>query len=166
MRPFPPLFLSLFLASCAREAPGPSRAAQETIAVAEAVATPEELAYNPELKVEIAAMRKLPSGVLIQDLIPGEGDSLASGMNVAVRYTGWLPDGTEIDTNRETEPYRFKLGAGMVIPGWDVGLVGMRRGGLRKLVIPPAEGYGDLGSGPVPPNAILVFDVELVEIIK
>src|SRR5512139_718446 len=154
--------LILALAACSRETPGPSPAVQQAIGTALAVAPPEELNYHPDLKVEIAAMRKLPTGILVQDLAPGEGDTVAPGNTVTGRYTGWLPDGTRFDGNEDGEPIRFKVGVGMVIPGWDDGLIGMRAGGKRKLVIPPDQGYGPDGSGPIPPNATLVFDVEVV----
>jgi peptidylprolyl isomerase len=161
-----PTLLALLTAACARESPGPSPAVQQAIGSALAVATPEELNYHPDLQVEIAAMRRLPTGVLVQDLVPGEGDSVVAGTTVAVRYSGWLPDGTQFDGNADRDPIRFRIGVGMVIPGWDDGLIGMKVGGKRKLVIPPDQGYGSEGSGPIPPNATLVFDVEVVEIVK
>jgi peptidylprolyl isomerase len=151
-------------AACSRGPEGASPAVQQAIGTALAVAPPEELNYHPDLKVEIAAMRKLPTGVLVQDLAPGEGDTVASGNSVVVRYTGWLPDGTRFDGNEDGEPIRFRVGVGMVIPGWDDGLIGMRATGKRKLVIPPDQGYGPDGSGPIPPNATLVFDVEVLAI--
>jgi len=103
----------------------------------------------------------------------GTGDTATSGQNVAVHYTGWLfdpaaPDnkGRKFDSSRDRgEPFRFLLGAGHVIAGWDQGVVGMRVGGQRRLTIPPELGYGARGAGGViPPNATLVFDVELLEV--
>lgn len=103
----------------------------------------------------------------------GEGAEALAGMQVAVHYTGWLfdesaPDnkGTKFDSshNRGT-PFRFELGAGMVIQGWDEGVAGMRVGGARTLIIPPEKGYGARGAGGViPPNATLIFEVELIEL--
>jgi len=161
MRPTISLLL-VALVACSPSNPGPSPAVQRAIGTALAVAPPEELNYHPDLKVEIPAMRRLQTGVLVQDLAPGEGDTVAAGNTVTVRYIGWLPDGTRFDGNESGEPIRFKVGVGTVIPGWDEGLIGMRAGGKRKLVVPPDQGYGSDGSGPIPPNATLVFDVEVV----
>jgi peptidylprolyl isomerase len=160
-----PALLALVASACTRKAPGPSPSVQQAIGTALAVAPPEELNYHPDLQVEISAMRRLPTGVLVQDLTPGAGPSVVAGATVAVRYTGWLPDGTQFDGNADADPIRFRVGVGMVIPGWDDGLIGMKAGGKRKLVIPPDQGYGGEGSGPIPPNATLVFDVEVVEIV-
>jgi len=162
MRPSILFLLLTPVAACSRGDSGPSPAVQQAIGTALAVAPPEELNYHPDLMVEIPAMRRLPTGVLVQDLAPGEGDTLAVGNTVTVRYIGWLPDGTRFDGNEDGEPIRFRVGVGMVIPGWDDGLIGMRAGGKRKLVIPPDQGYGADGSGPIPPNATLVFDVEVL----
>ncbi len=107
------------------------------------------------------------------DLEPGEGAAIAKGATAVVHYTGWLHDsskpdnkGTKFDSSRDRDdPFEFSLGAGQVIRGWDEGVVGMKVGGQRRLTIPPGMGYGARGAGGViPPNATLVFDVELVEI--
>ncbi|MFT8243294.1 FKBP-type peptidyl-prolyl cis-trans isomerase [Roseomonas sp. BN140053] len=103
----------------------------------------------------------------------GTGEEARSGQDVAVHYTGWLFDpsapenkGRKFDSSRDRgDPFRFTLGQGMVIAGWDQGVAGMRVGGQRTLVIPPELGYGARGAGGViPPNATLVFDVELLEV--
>ncbi len=96
----------------------------------------------------------------------GTGEEARAGQTVKVHYTGWLMDGTKFDSSRDkANPFIFKLGAGMVIAGWDQGVQGMKVGGKRKLTIPPHLGYGARGAGGViPPNATLVFDVELLEI--
>ena len=107
------------------------------------------------------------TGLVIEDISVGGGtEAKGPGQFVTVHYTGWLTDGTEFDSSRRRdEPFGFPLGVGYVIPGWDQGVVGMRVGGKRKLTIPPELGYGERGAGGViPPNATLVFEVELVEI--
>ncbi len=106
------------------------------------------------------------SGLKIEDLTEGEGDLAVAGQQVTVHYTGWLTSGSKFDSSLDrNDPFRFKLGAGMVIPGWDEGVAGMKVGGKRKLTIPPHLGYGARGAGGViPPNATLVFDVELLAV--
>ena len=102
----------------------------------------------------------------IEDQIVGEGDEAVAGQTVEVHYTGWLEDGTKFDSSHDrNETFTFKLGAGQVIQGWDQGFAGMKIGGTRKLTIPPGMGYGERGAGGViPPNATLVFKVDLVSI--
>jgi len=104
------------------------------------------------------------SGLAIEDTALGEGTPAAAGHVVSVHYTGWLVDGKQFDSSRErNQPFEFKLGASHVIAGWDEGVLGMKVGGKRKLTIPPALGYGAHGAGGViPPNATLVFEVELI----
>ena len=96
----------------------------------------------------------------------GEGDEATRGNKVTVHYTGWLTDGTKFDSSKDRDdPFRFNLGAGQVIAGWDEGVTGMKVGGTRKLTIPPELGYGARGAGGViPPNATLVFEVELLAV--
>ena len=100
----------------------------------------------------------------INELQPGEGDAVVRHSKVTVHYTGWLADGTKFDSSRDRDtPFEFTLGAGQVIPGWDMGLEEMKAGGRRELIIPPQLAYGAKGAGGViPPNAILKFDVELI----
>jgi FKBP-type peptidyl-prolyl cis-trans isomerase len=106
------------------------------------------------------------SGLKYQDLVIGDGDTAAPGDSVSVNYTGWLEDGTKFDSSLDRgQPFPFVVGQGMVIPGWDEGVAGMRVGGKRRLIIPPDLGYGASGAGGViPPNATLTFEVELLEI--
>jgi FKBP-type peptidyl-prolyl cis-trans isomerase len=106
------------------------------------------------------------SGLKYVDLIVGTGREAAAGALVSVHYTGWLTNGTKFDSSVDRrEPFSFPLGGGKVIRGWDEGVAGMKVGGKRKLTIPPQLGYGSRGAGGViPPNATLVFDVELLEI--
>ena len=100
----------------------------------------------------------------IEDLVIGEGAEAISGQNVEVHYAGWLTDGQKFDSSVDRgQPFSFPLGGGRVIQGWDQGVVGMRIGGKRRLTIPPHLGYGARGAGSViPPNATLVFEVELL----
>jgi FKBP-type peptidyl-prolyl cis-trans isomerase FkpA len=104
------------------------------------------------------------SGLVIEDVVVGEGDEACAGQMVSVHYTGWLTNGTKFDSSKDrNEPFEFSLGARHVIAGWDEGVQGMKIGGSRKLTIPPQLGYGARGAGGViPPNATLVFEVELL----
>ena len=106
------------------------------------------------------------SGLKYEDLAEGEGPVAEPGQQVTVHYTGWLEDGTRFDSSHDrNEPFRFPLGKGRVIRGWDEGVAGMKVGGKRRLVIPPHLGYGAQGAGGViPPNATLVFEVELLDV--
>ena len=104
------------------------------------------------------------SGLEIEDQIVGDGEEAVAGQTVEVHYTGWLTDGTKFDSSHDrNETFSFKLGGGQVIAGWDQGVAGMKVGGARKLTIPSEMGYGERGaSGVIPPNATLVFKVELI----
>ncbi|MEW6133436.1 MAG: FKBP-type peptidyl-prolyl cis-trans isomerase [Pseudomonadota bacterium] len=106
------------------------------------------------------------SELIIEDLNLGSGDEAVAGRTVIVHYTGWLADGSRFDSSKDrNDPFDFRLGAGQVIPGWDQGVAGMKVGGKRKLTIPPEMGYGSRGAGGViPPNATLVFEVELLAV--
>ncbi len=130
-----------------------------------ATAAPAAITFVPSLGVDLMAMTKTPSGLLYRDIRVGTGATATAGHSVSVQYTGWLPDGTKFDSSRDrNEPFDFSLGAGQVIHGWDEGVAGMRIGGRRQLVIPPDLAYGSAGTGPIPPNATLVFDVELLRV--
>ncbi len=106
------------------------------------------------------------SGLKYEDLTAGEGAEAVAGKRVTVHYTGWLENGKKFDSSLDrNDPFSFKLGAGQVIRGWDEGVAGMKVGGKRKLTIPAALGYGSRGAGGViPPNATLIFDVELLAV--
>jgi FKBP-type peptidyl-prolyl cis-trans isomerase FkpA len=152
------LILTTFVLGACSEKPAPSSAA-----TTKAASTIETATFAPALGVDIAASTKTPTGVYYRDLVTGGGPAVANGQQVAMRYTGWLPDGTKFDGNEPAgDPYTFVLGTRAVIDGWDHGIVGMKVGGRRQLIIPPALGYGTSGNGPIPPNAILVFNVQLM----
>lgn len=104
-------------------------------------------------------------GLMLEDLQVGTGVEAVSGKKIKVHYTGWLVNGTKFDSSVDrNEPFEFVLGAGSVIQGWDKGFGGMKVGGKRKLTIPPELGYGKraVGSGLIPANSTLIFDVELL----
>ena len=103
--------------------------------------------------------------MVIEDVRMGDGDTVKAGDTVAVHYVGTLQDGTEFDNSKKRgTSFEFTVGGGQVIKGWDEGLVGMRVGGQRILVIPPEMGYGEKGIGPIPGGATLVFSIELISI--
>jgi peptidylprolyl isomerase len=107
------------------------------------------------------------SGLVYQDVVLGTGSSPVPGKPVKVHYTGTLQNGVKFDSSLDRGiPFDFVIGIGQVIPGWDEGLMGMKVGGKRKLTIPPQLGYGAAGSGAIPPNATLLFDVELIDAVK
>ena len=106
------------------------------------------------------------SGLVYEELTVGAGAEAAAGQQVTVHYTGWLTNGTKFDSSKDRDdPFEFHLGQGQVIKGWDEGVAGMKISGKRKLTIPPELGYGARGAGNViPPNATLVFEVELLAV--
>ncbi len=113
-----------------------------------------------------------PSELQVIDQKQGEGDEAVKGKLVVVHYRGWLYDdgaeqhkGTEFDSSRDRKPFTFPLGAGVVVKGWEEGIVGMKVGGVRTLIIPPELAYGSAGAGDViPPDTSLIFEVELLEV--
>ncbi len=107
------------------------------------------------------------SGLVIEDIEVGTGAEAVAGKSVQVHYTGWLTDGKKFDSSKDrNDPFVFPLGGRRVIAGWDEGVQGMKVGGTRKLTIPPQLGYGARGAGGViPPNATLVFEVELLAVL-
>lgn len=166
--------LALLLAACAGDTtpePDPEPlTTEETPAPEEAptmsdMSDPTAITYAPELDVHLDQMTRTESGLYYQVVTEGAGATVAPGQTAVVNYTGWLPDGTQFDSSRGREPFSFQIGAGQVISGWDLGVAGMAVGEQRLLVLPPDLGYGTMGSGGViPPDATLVFEVELIEI--
>ena len=104
--------------------------------------------------------------LIIEDIIVGQGAEAVKHSIITVNYTGWLEDGTKFDSslNPGRTPFRFTVGAGQVIKGWDEGLMGMKVGGKRKLTIPPELGYGSRDNGPIPANSTLIFEIDLLGI--
>jgi len=105
------------------------------------------------------------------DTVTGTGKEAVRGSTAVVHYTGWLYEpkapaqhGAQFDSSQGREPFSFTVGGGQVIPGWDEGVQGMKVGGKRTLILPPEMGYGAGGAGPIPPNANLIFDVELLDV--
>ena len=125
---------------------------------------------TPIVLIAAAAAMTLPGGTVATDTKLGKGPAAAAGQTVTVNYTGWLDagggkHGKQFDSSVGKAPFVFPLGGGQVIPGWDAGVVGMKVGGKRTLIIPAAQGYGERGAGgDIPPGATLVFDIELLGI--
>jgi FKBP-type peptidyl-prolyl cis-trans isomerase len=124
----------------------------------------EQTTFAATLNVDLSQSTKLPSGMYIRELQVGTGDAVTSSSTVTTYYEGFLSNGNRFDyTLSPSTPYGpFKLGTNSVIEGWDLGLVGMKVGGKRQLIIPPDLGYGPYGFREVPSNAVLVFNVEIV----
>lgn len=118
-----------------------------------------------QTEVDPADYTTTESGLQYYDIVKGTGTTAEAGNTVSVHYSGWLEDGTQFDSSVDRgEPFTLTLGAGGVIPGWEEGLLGMQVGGKRQLRIPAALAYGETGSGPIPPNATIIFDIELLDV--
>ncbi len=159
----PLLAATLLVAACGRERETP---VVRTSSPPQRLMNPDPTTntYAPALGVRLSQFKKQPSGLYVRDDTVGTGPVAKAGQTVQVHYTGWLPDGDKFDSSLDHgEPITFTLGEGGVIRGWDEGIAGLKVGGARTLVIPPALGYGDRGSPPdIPPNSVLVFRVKLV----
>jgi FKBP-type peptidyl-prolyl cis-trans isomerase len=125
----------------------------------------EETNFNSTLGVNLAASTKTANGVYYRDLVVGTGATVATGQTVSVRYTGWLPNGTQFDSNlTQANPLVFKIGTSAVIDGFEEGIIGAKVGTQRQVIIPPSLGYGPYAYGPIPGNSVLVFKIEVVSV--
>jgi FKBP-type peptidyl-prolyl cis-trans isomerase len=125
--------------------------------------TPEEITYASSLNITLSQFNRTALGVFYQDQVQGTGATIASGDSVSVGYTGWLPNGVQFDTNQPNgTPLRFKVGASQVVRGFEDGVIGMRVGGTRRIIIPSPLGYGRAGAGTsIPGNAVLIFSITM-----
>ena len=153
--------LVLFAAACQSRVPEPDSGRSVLLEPETSASAAPTAGAAPNATGGVTELKK-------EDLKVGTGPACKSGDKVRVHYTGTLLSGTKFDSSLDrNEPFEFTLDAGMVIKGWDQGVAGMKKGGKRKLTIPSSLGYGASGSPPkIPPNATLVFEVELVEIVK
>lgn len=139
------------------------RPSVETVLKELASAKKEAAEQARKRREEDARATKNETGLKYIDLVVGEGPTPRKGQRVTVHYTGWLRDGTKFDSSHDRgSPFSFKIGTGKVIDGWDEGVATMKVGGKRKLIIPPELGYGSRGSGSIPANSELIFEVELL----
>jgi FKBP-type peptidyl-prolyl cis-trans isomerase len=127
---------------------------------------PATATFAPALNVDVKSMTRTADSLYYKDLIVGTGPTAAAGYTARVTYTGWLINGAQFDTSVGKTPayFEFLINTGAVIKGWDEGVRGMQVGGKRQLVVPPHLGYGVSGSGSIPGNAILVFEISLLQV--
>ena len=158
-----PAIAFLLLAACARSADNTTATGTTETAATTAPQTAQSAPQGDTFKMP-ANLQTMPSGLQYSIERAGTGAKPQAGQTVSVHYTGWLTDGTKFDSSRDrNEPLEFPIGAGRVIRGWDEGVADMKIGEKRILVIPPSLGYGPDGAqGVIPPNATLVFAVELL----
>lgn len=156
-----PTAVATSASSAASTATAKAAATATTSAAAAAAATTGNAPGIPALSAEV---KQTSSGLRYIDEVVGTGATAQRGQTVNVHYTGWLTTGQKFDSSRDRgQPFAFPLGAGRVITGWDEGVAGMKVGGKRRLIIPPALGYGAQGvPGAIPANSTLIFDVELL----
>jgi FKBP-type peptidyl-prolyl cis-trans isomerase len=128
-----------------------------------APADPATTSFSATLGVDLSKMTRTASGLYYQDFVVGTGAQAKTADSILVHYEGWLPNGNKFDSSIDrSTPAAFRLGK--VITGWNEGVVGMRVGGTRRLVIPPSLGYGAAGVGSIPGNSVLVFNIQLLEL--
>jgi FKBP-type peptidyl-prolyl cis-trans isomerase len=151
--------LSLSLAACASSG-GAGASAVDSDVINPSI-------FAPSLDIRLTEMTRTPSGLYIGEFAPGEGPPATPGDRLSVRYTLYLPDGRRVGgTSPDDPPFEFRLGNREVVAGWEEGLVGLRPGGRRRLIIPPRLGYGPRSRGEVPPNSVMVVDLRLVSISR
>lgn len=154
--------LPLFVA-CAAPKPKSAPPPASTLTVPEARA---EAAPEAPIEPSPSSSRITPTGLGVEDLTVGSGAIAEPGMRVRLHYVGTLEDGSVFDSSRQRgTPFEAQLGQGQLIKGFEEGIAGMRVGGLRRLIIPPELGYGERGTGNIPPGSILIFEVELLAVI-
>src|SRR4051812_30598232 len=124
----------------------------------------EPATFAPTLYVHLDSITRRPSGMYLQNLMISTGAVARVGTSAVVRYAGYLTDGTLFDGGETSSEITVQLGSNQTIRGWEEGLPGMRVGGKRRLIIPPSLGYGRQGAGPIPPNAVLIFDMQLIAV--
>lgn len=122
----------------------------------------EEVEFAPSLGVDLSQMTKTASGLYFQDLVVGDGEALAVGDSVRMDHSGWLTNGQLFSTG----VFESKVGVAHLVPGFDEGVLGMNVGGTRRLILPPELGYGNQGSGPIPPGAVMIFEVEILSKVE
>lgn len=129
---------------------------------------PQNNSSNDTIELSEEANMANQGKLIIEDIEEGTGEAVVeAGDDIVVHYHGTLTDGTVFDSSVDRgEPFQTQIGVGQVIPGWDEGILGMKVGGKRKLTIPPNMAYGEQGAGSIPPNSTLIFEVELIEILK
>lgn len=119
-----------------------------------------EVQFDASLDIDLSMMTRTSSGLYIEVVTEGTGDAVSAGVRVTVNYTGWLINGTSFDSGQ----FPFTVGAGQVVPGFDEGVDGMKVGEVRRIVIPPALGYGNQQVGSIPAGSIMIFRIELVSV--
>lgn len=145
--------------------PGTDDSAVDGTAAGDAALPAMDMEFADALDIDLEAMTHTESGLYYEDLEPGSGLAARDGHVLDTHYTGWLTTGEEFGTSRDGNPYSFQLGRQQVPRGIEEGVTGMRIGGVRRLVLPPALGYGPRGQPPtIPPGATLVYEIELLDI--
>jgi len=152
MRAGPLCLVPVLLCGCETTVTGPELPPFQVI---------EETTFAAGLEIDLTQFTRLETGVYIQDVVVGTGSVLEAGTSANLEYTGWLSDGTEFDSGT----FGFTVGSLETIPGFEQGMLGMKAGGTRRIIIPPDLAYGQRGSGPVPGGAIVIFRVKLLEVI-